>query len=97
MGIVAFYIKQYEIGRHACLKAIEIGLNSDLDKSNLKFYDDKIKEIKDSQQKNTNNMTKKDFTEKIIVELKQKFPRMTHKQLKSMANGKWKHIKMNKK
>lgn len=87
MGIVAFYCKQYEIGRQACLKAIKIGLNSELDSSNLKFYENKIEEKTQVINKNIN---KKDFMIKCILELKQKFPRMTPKQLKSLSNSKWK-------
>ena len=44
MGIVAYYCHKYEDGKNGCIKAIEAGLNIDLDKSNLIFYEEKDKE-----------------------------------------------------
>lgn len=91
MGIVAYYCNQFLIGRDACLKAIEVGINSELDKKNLKFYDDKLKEIDDKKVEDVNNkISKKNFIANCISQLKIKYPRMTHKQLKSIAGQKWK-------
>ena len=41
MGLVAYYVGQYEAGRDACLKAIEQH-HHDIDVHNLKFYTDKL-------------------------------------------------------
>lgn len=49
MGIVAYYCGKYTDGKNACLKAIEAGLNSELDKNNLEFYMKKEKEMADAQ------------------------------------------------
>ena len=48
MGIVAYYVGQFQDGKAACLIAIDyakhdggVKVNSEIDKSNLKFYEDK--------------------------------------------------------
>lgn len=41
LGMVAFYVDQFEEGRESCKKAIEAGMNVDIDKHNLTFYDKK--------------------------------------------------------
>lgn len=38
LGIVAYYVKEYEIGEKACQTAIESGHDKDLNKKNLLFY-----------------------------------------------------------
>ena len=97
LGIVGYYCGQYSAGKTGCLKAIECGLNAELDKKNLKFYEEKEKEIKKAGGKinNKNNiddsqMTKKEFITKTIQHLKQQFPRLKNKQLNAMALVKWK-------
>lgn len=44
LSVSAYYINQLEIGKTACLKALESGVNTQLVKSNLQFYLDKEKE-----------------------------------------------------
>lgn len=39
LGIVSFYCKRYIEGRIGCLKAIKEGVHIELDRSNLRFYD----------------------------------------------------------
>jgi len=48
LGIVSFYCKRYIEGRIGCLKAIEQGVHPDLDKSNLKFYEN-VKDLRLSE------------------------------------------------
>lgn len=86
LGIVAYYCGKYEEGKNACLKAIEKGLNTELDKSNLKFYTDKLNENPDIQE----NINKKQFIENSVKEL-QKTSNMTIKQLEKLAIKKWKN------
>ena len=43
MGIVAYYCGKYKDGNDACIKAIKVGLNTKLDKTNLAFYIEKLK------------------------------------------------------
>jgi glycosyltransferase involved in cell wall biosynthesis len=86
LGIVAYYCGKYEEGKNACLKAIEKGLNVELDKSNLKFYTDKLNEINDNKE----NINKKKFIENSVKEL-QKTSNMTTKQLEKLALNKWKN------
>lgn len=45
LGIVAYYVPEYEIGRDAVVKAIA-ACNAQLDHHNLKCYDDRLNEIK---------------------------------------------------
>ena len=98
MGIVAFYCGEIAIGKQACLKAIEFGLNSELDKSNLKFYEDKEKELLaqglvpiQNNAPDSSKLTKKQFVELSIVDIKKQFPRLKMKQVMAMANTKWKN------
>ena len=86
LGIVAYYCGKYEEGKNACLKAIEKGLNTELDKSNLKFYTDKLNENPVIQE----NINKKQFIENSVKEL-QKTSNMTIKQLEKLALKKWKN------
>ena len=86
LGIVAYYCGKYEEGKNACLKAIETGLNTELDKSNLKFYTDKLNENPVIQE----NINKKQFIENSVKEL-QKTSNMTTKQLEKLALKKWKN------
>ena len=92
MGIVAYYCGQYADGKNGCLKAIKCGLNSELDKSNLKFYEDKEKELRGNV-KEVKSVTKKVFIRNNIDELKIKFPNLTRKKISSMALSRWKSLK----
>jgi len=46
MGIIAYYVKQYEDGLHACKIAIE-KRNNEIDKNNLKFYKNELESLDD--------------------------------------------------
>ena len=50
MGIVAYYAGKYHEGYDACIQAIKVR-NEELDKSNLKFYQDKLEEDDINSQK----------------------------------------------
>ena len=65
MGIVAYYCGAYNDGKIACLKAIETGLNYNLDKHNLEFYEKKARETDDAQF----HTNKEKFIKKTIEEL----------------------------
>jgi hypothetical protein len=100
LGIIAYYVEKYQEGYVGCKKAIEMGLNVDMDTKNLEFYEKKFKEIKQTPQlsNNTNTilsntLTKNVFVDKIIEELKQTNPKMTLKSIKKIANIKWKDRK----
>ena len=89
MGVIGYYCGKYAHGKQGCLKAIEFGLNSELDTNNLKFYNDREKK-KNIQTPVITEITKKDFMKKAVDSLKIKFPRMKTKKLHSMAAKKWK-------
>lgn len=91
LGICAYYSGHFDIGEDACRKAIEAGINVELDKSNLKFYIDKKTEIQKIQHP---ILTKREFVDQKINELRNKFPHLKHKQLVTKANLLWKKKKM---
>jgi len=87
LGIVAYYCGKYEEGKKACLKAIEGGLNVDLDKSNLEFYEKKLVEITDSKRP----LTKKQFIQSEIDKLRKSGTKISLKKMKRLAANKWKN------
>ena len=94
LGIVAFYVQQYQVGKDACLKAIEHGLNEELDRKNLGFYEEKLREMDDlnkqKQEEEVNKMNKKDFMGFHMQKLTTEFPKMTEKQKLHKATLLWK-------
>ena len=42
LSIAAFYVKQYAIGKEACLLALKSGINKALNEKNLSFYENAI-------------------------------------------------------
>ena len=120
LGIVAYYVGQFQDGKAACLIAIEYSktdtkVNSDIDKSNLKFYEDKeAEEImkrggivpqyaqhhnqpQNQQPQNPSIvneiMTKKQFVDSKMNEIKKDSPTLTDKQIYTRANMLWKNLK----
>lgn len=88
LGIVAYYCQKYKEGKYACLKAIEKGLNTELDKSNLQFYLKKEQEEADKQ----SPLTKKEFISQAIAELQKNGGKIPMKKMKKLALSKWKNI-----
>jgi len=122
LGIVAYYVGQFQDGKAACLIAIEYSktdtkVNSDIDKSNLKFYEDKEAEeimkrggivpqyaqhhnqpqnqLPPPQNPSVVNeiMTKKQFVDSKMNEIKKESPNLTDKQIYTRANMLWKNLK----
>jgi glycosyltransferase involved in cell wall biosynthesis len=89
MGIVAYYCGNYVNGKAACLKAIEAGLNSELDKSNLEFYIKKERELNDTQL----TLDKKQFINNTTEELRKQNSTIPLKKLQKMALVRWKKRK----
>jgi glycosyltransferase involved in cell wall biosynthesis len=102
MGIVAYYIGEYSIGKNACITAIQngkkININVDRDVKNLEFYIAKENELS-----NTNTdipgiknieITKNEFISIKVAELKKENPKSTGKQLQQMAKLLWKNRKV---
>lgn len=87
MGIVAYYCGKYTDGKNACLKAIEAGLNPELDKRNLEFYMKKEKEIADAQLP----LNKSQFIQKTMEELRKQNSSIPVSKLRKMALGRWKN------
>lgn len=101
MGIVAYYTKHYKEGKVACLKAIENGkklkINTDIDKNNLQFYIDEEKKNNSESKNNEENtivntiLTKNQFIQAKVLELKKLYPKSTEKQLLQIAKSHWKN------
>jgi phosphopantetheinyl transferase (holo-ACP synthase) len=88
LGIIAYYVGKFKEGKEACLKAIKTGINVELNKKNLKFYDEKEKEEEINENKST--LTKNEFIKTTILELQKQNTKMTMKQMKKLALCKWK-------
>lgn len=86
LGIVGYYVQQYVDGKIGCLKAIEAGLNSELDKKNLEFYEKKEQEIANTQQP----ITKSQFIQTSIEELRKQNNKLPLEKLSKLAAKKWK-------
>jgi glycosyltransferase involved in cell wall biosynthesis len=86
-GIAAYYCGYYAAGKAACLKAIESGVNTELDTNNLKFYINKEKEISESNIP----LTKIQFINKTIEESKKQNSSIPLKDMYKMAKGRWKN------
>lgn len=98
LGISAYYVGKYELGKIACLKAIEAGYDKELDTNNLKFYLDREKNINNKKNiktisPNNNKVTKKQFIQQKIDELTKQFPDMKPKQIRIKSNLLWKRRK----
>ena len=87
MGIIGYYCGAYKDGKIGCLKAIEMGLNSDLDKSNLEFYEKKERGDIDASVP----MNKNQFIKKKIDELQKQNSSMPMKKMQKLALNKWKN------
>jgi glycosyltransferase involved in cell wall biosynthesis len=86
LGIVSYYCKEFETGKKACEKAILAGNNVKLDKSNLAFY---------SRGTDKKQMTRNQFVNEVSMKLKEKFPKMSQKQIHNIARTKWKEFRKN--
>lgn len=89
MGIIGFYVGKHEEGKSACLKAIEKGTHKELDENNLKFYEQtgiKGPPIHVQPPKELKNQ----FMERIINDLKTKYPKLPIKSIQSRATKLWK-------
>jgi glycosyltransferase involved in cell wall biosynthesis len=115
MGIVAYYVGQFKDGKAACLIAIDyakhdggVKVNTEIDKSNLKFYEDKEAEetmkrggivpqyaYHNQTENNVVNeiTTKKQFIESKMNDIKKESPNLTDKQIYTRANMLWKNLK----
>jgi len=95
MGICCFYIKRFEEGKLACLRAIENGRKNDidvaLDLKNLKFYENSLAGLpSELHMRPKETLTKKQYVERKMIELKETNPGLTEKQRESRANMSWK-------
>ena len=85
LGIVGYYCGKYEEGKAACLRAMERGLNTELDRNNLQFYIEKEKLDKEPR------LCKKQFLQIVIKELQEKNVKLPIKKMHKLALSKWKN------
>lgn len=95
LGIVGYYVGRYKEGKAACLKAIETGVNKELDESNLKFYLDKEKDMNENKGEPVleTKLTKAQFISKKVNEIQQQYPNLSLSQLNKKALAAWKKRK----
>ena len=86
LGIVGYYCGKYAEGKMGCIKAIEAGLNKELDKKNLQFYLDKEK-----VHTNNLNINKKQFIQENVKQLSKNNPNIPNKKIQKLALQKWKN------
>lgn len=99
-GKICFHVGQFAEGEVCCRKALETGLNKELDTGILQQYLNKKKSGQNPQHlplQNiaTPNLTKVQFMEKTIHELKTKYPTLPIKSVQSRATKLWKERKTN--
>lgn len=87
MGIVSYYCGAYVDGKNACLKAIEAGLNSELDKSNLEFYEKNLHDVADAKM----TISKAEFIKQAITEIQKDNNNIPMKKVQKLALNKWKN------
>ena len=90
LGISGWYAGFHKEGKIGCLKAVECGLNTELDKNNLKHYEAKEKE---DEAKNNVQLTKKQYMDAACLKMAKEHPNLSMKQLSSKANKMWKNRK----
>jgi len=86
MGIIGFYANKYKEGKEATLKAIEVE-NAEIDRNNLKFYLEKEKEMLGNE---INTLTRDQYMQFKIDELRKKYPRYSLKMLTKLAKAEYK-------
>lgn len=100
MGIIAFYTGHYKEGKEACLKAIETNIDKEVNEKNLQFYldmeDNKI-HVGDNTYQMTSpvQLTKQQFINKYVLELKKQYPQLKQSQLQKKALTLWKNKNKN--
>jgi glycosyltransferase involved in cell wall biosynthesis len=93
MGIIGYYAGKYQEGKVGCLKAIETGIEKELNEKNLKFYIDKEKELSNNNEGivDVSKLTKTQFVNGCMVSLQKQFPKFTQSQLQKKAISMWKN------
>lgn len=91
LGIVSYYCGKYKEGKNACQKAIDAGLNLDLDKHNLEFYEKKEIEMFE----NEGSISKSQFIQQTIIQLQKENNKIPMKKLQKIALNKWKNRHIN--
>lgn len=84
MGIIGYYCGAYDEGKNGCIMAIKAGLNSELDKSNLEFYE------KNELNKDVCVLNKSQFMKKVMEDLQKENNNLPIKKLQKIALTKWK-------
>ena len=89
-GAIYYYIGKYEEGIKACKKAIEAGVNKEVDEKNLQHYLVKKSEITTAPPPTDD---KNEFMKQSIVSLQEKFPRLPPIEIQKRAEVLWKSAK----
>ena len=87
MALICLNFNKHDQGKDACLKAIEGNPNAECDKKNLELYEN-IERSKKEEVKS--KMTKNEFIDMTITDMKKQNPKEGLKKLTAIANLKWK-------
>ena len=85
MGVVGKYVQKYEDGKKGCMKAIDAGINVEVDKKNLQEY-------LEIEKKALAKLPKKIFFEKISAEIREKYPLVNDKKIETLTILQWKSL-----
>lgn len=87
MALICLNFNKFEQGKDACLRAIQGNPDAECDKMNLKLYED----IEKNKKKEVmSKMTKNEFINMTVAEMKKQQPQEGIKKLTAIANLKWK-------
>jgi glycosyltransferase involved in cell wall biosynthesis len=86
-GIIGYYCGKYSAGKYSSQKAIETGINPEMDNKILDFYIKNEKELYDSNVR----LNKVQFIKKTIEESRKHNSSISEKELNKMALGQWKN------
>lgn len=91
LGLAGWYAGFYNEGKTGCKKALEAGINVELETNNLKMYETRER---DMGIVNNKKITKKEFIKNTMEELSKQNIKLTTRQLESKANLLWKNRKL---
>lgn len=90
LGKAGWYSNQHKEGKIGCIKALESGINNELEQKNLEYYINEEREIEAKQIDELAGMTKSQFMDHHRREVCAQFPGLKGKQIRSRLNKMWK-------
>lgn len=85
LGIVAYYVGQYEVGKKACKKAIEDGTMKELDQKNLEIYLEVERKVREEGKEIRKGGGIIQNLEEVSKQIREKNPGLPEKEVKKRA------------